>query len=115
MLIFDFDQTLADTRQAAPLRRARNWSCVRAVMRNVVPYPGITGLLGELHALGQPLAILTSSPDMVAKEFVPASQLAHRDNLGLSPDGKTPEARPLWHQPGAPSTRCRCRRVLSRG
>ena len=70
MLIFDFDQTLADTRQAAPLRQERNWSCVRAVMRNVVPYPGITGLLGELHALGQPLAILTSSPDMVAKEFV---------------------------------------------
>ena len=74
MLIFDFDQTLVDTRQAAPLRQARNWSQVRAVTRGLEPYPGITELLGELHALRQPLAIVTSSPDMVAREFAQQHQ-----------------------------------------
>ena len=88
MLIFDFDQTLADTRQAAPLRQARNWSRVRAVMRNVEPYPGITGLLGELHAFGQPLAILTSSPDMVAKEFVQRHNWPIETILGYHQMGK---------------------------
>ena len=69
MLIFDFDQTLVDTREATPFRRTRNWTRVRTIMRGLEPYPGITGLLGELHTLGQPMAILTTSPDMVAREF----------------------------------------------
>ena len=69
MLIFDFDQTLVDSREAAPFRRARNWSQVRSVMRGLEPYPGITELLGDLNDLGQPLAILTSSPNMVAQDF----------------------------------------------
>ncbi len=69
MLIFDFDQTLVDTSEVAPLRQAREWSTVRARMRALEPYPGITELLVKLHALEQPLAIVTSSPDMVVREY----------------------------------------------
>ncbi len=69
MLIFDFDQTLVDTSSVAHLRKARNWSAVRARMRHLEPYPGVTALLGRLRALEQQVAIVTSSPDMVAREF----------------------------------------------
>jgi len=33
-------------------------------------YPGITTLLGELHDRSQKLAIVTKSPDMIAKKFI---------------------------------------------
>ena len=88
MLIFDFDQTLVDTREAAPYRRARNWSQVRAVMRGLDPYPGITELLGELNNLGQPLAILTSSPNMVAQDFAQRHQWLIETILGYHQMGK---------------------------
>ena len=70
MMIFDFDQTMVDTSAVAPLRQAREWSTVRARMRALEPYPGITELLLKLHALEHPVAIVTSSPDMVVKEYV---------------------------------------------
>ena len=74
MLIFDFDQTLVDTSSAAHLRKALKWSAVMAHMRGLEPYLGITELLTELHDLGQPLAIVTSSPDMVAREYAQRHQ-----------------------------------------
>lgn len=74
MLIFDFDQTLVDTRAVASLRQARDWPTVRVRMRTLEPYPGITELLVKLHALEQPLAIVTSSPDMMVREFAQQHQ-----------------------------------------
>lgn len=70
MVIFDFDQTLVDTSSLAPLRTARKWSEVNRRARSLSPYPGITELLGELRAWDQSLAIVTSSPSMVAEGFV---------------------------------------------
>ena len=70
MLIFDFDQTLVDTSSLAHLRRSRNWAAVGTGMRRLEPYPGISGLINDLHSLNQRIAIVTSSPDMVARGFV---------------------------------------------
>ena len=88
MLIFDFDQALVDTREAAPLRRARNRSQVNAIMRRLHPYPGITELLNELHALEQPMAILTSSPDMVARNFAQRHKWPIKTTLGYHQMGR---------------------------
>ena len=74
MLIFDFDQTLVDTSSVAHVRRALKWSTVMANMRALEPYPGVTELLAELRSLGQSLAIVTSSPDMVAREYAQRHQ-----------------------------------------
>ena len=70
MVIFDFDQTLVDTSSLALLRSARKWSEVNRRARSLSPYPGITELLGELRAWDQRIAIVTTSPSMVAEGFV---------------------------------------------
>ena len=72
MVIFDFDQTLVDTSSLASLRTARRWSEVNMRARSLSPYPdpGIAELLGDLAAWNQSLAIVTSSPSMVAEGFV---------------------------------------------
>jgi phosphoglycolate phosphatase-like HAD superfamily hydrolase len=70
VVIFDFDQTLVDTRPVEALRAARKWGEVMARAPELKVYPGITALLQELHDRGQKLAIVTKSPDMVAKKFI---------------------------------------------
>ena len=69
MVIFDFDQTMVDTSSLALLRTARKWSEVNRRARSLSPYPGITELLGELRAWDQSIAIVTTSPSMVAEGF----------------------------------------------
>ena len=43
-------------------------------MRRLEPYPGIIDLLDKLRGLEQRMAIVTSSPDMVAREFAQRHQ-----------------------------------------
>ena len=70
MVIFDFDQTLVDTSSLAHLRRARRWNEVNRRARNLSPYPGVTEMLDDLRSWNEDLAIVTSSPSMVAEAFV---------------------------------------------
>ena len=63
LIIFDFDLTLVDTRPVEVLRAARNWREVMSKAPSLKVYAGINGLLRELHAQGQTLAIVTMSPD----------------------------------------------------
>jgi phosphoglycolate phosphatase-like HAD superfamily hydrolase len=70
MVIFDFDQTLVDTRPVEALRAARRWKDVMVQAPKLVVYDGIADLLGALHGKGQRLAIVTKSPDMVPKAFI---------------------------------------------
>jgi HAD superfamily hydrolase (TIGR01549 family) len=70
MIIFDFDQTLVDTRPVEALRAARKWKDVMARASKLTIYEGITDLLAELHHRSQALAIVTKSPDMVARAFI---------------------------------------------
>ena len=70
MIIFDFDQTLVDTSTTEALRAARRWSDVNRRLSSLSPYPGITDLIMELPRLGQELAIVTNSPDMVPRHFI---------------------------------------------
>lgn len=70
MIIFDLDQTLVDTSPVQHLREAGNWKAVMAKAPSLSIYDGIQDLLEELHEKGQRIAILTKSPDMVAKKFV---------------------------------------------
>ena len=69
MVIFDFDQTLVDTSSLAELRRARRWAEVRQAMSVLEPYAEVTEMLHELHAAHMGLAIVTTSPNMVAQKF----------------------------------------------
>lgn len=70
MVIFDFDQTLVDTSPVEHLRAARNWKAVMAQAPKLNVYDGVHELLNELHAAGERIAIVTKSPDMVAKAFI---------------------------------------------
>lgn len=70
MIIFDFDQTLVDTSPVEHLRKARNWKAVMAQASKLQVYDGVHELLAELHEAGETLAIVTKSPDMVAKAFI---------------------------------------------
>ena len=70
MIIFDFDQTLADTSPVEHLRARRDWKGVMVRVADLEVYPGIDRLLADLHARGHTLAIVTKSPDMVAKAFI---------------------------------------------
>jgi HAD superfamily hydrolase (TIGR01549 family) len=72
MVIFDFDQTLVDTSPVEHLRTARNWKAVMAQAPKLRVYDGIHELLADLHGAGKTLAIVTKSPDMVAKAFIRA-------------------------------------------
>lgn len=69
MIIFDFDQTLVDTRSTEHLRSARRWQEVMRVSANLEPYAGVTELLKDLDELKEELAIVTNSPNMVPKSF----------------------------------------------
>ena len=69
MIIFDLDQTLVDTSPVEALRQARKWGEVMRRVPDLPVFDGITPLLGELHAAGERMAIVTKSPDMVAKAF----------------------------------------------
>jgi phosphoglycolate phosphatase/pyrophosphatase PpaX len=70
MVIFDFDQTLVDTSPVEHLRAARNWKAVMAQATKLKVYDGIHELLKELHEVGERLASVTKSPDMVAQAFI---------------------------------------------
>jgi len=70
MVIFDFDQTLVDTSPVEQLRAARNWKAVMAQASKLKVYDGVYELLKERHEAGETLAIVTKSPDMVAKAFI---------------------------------------------
>lgn len=70
MIIFDFDQTLVNTQPVEHLRAAKNWKAVMAKAKDLEVYDGVHELLRSLHARGERLAIVTKSPDMVAKAFI---------------------------------------------
>jgi HAD superfamily hydrolase (TIGR01662 family) len=70
MIIFDLDQTLVDTSSVEHLRAARRWGDVMGKIATLPVYPGVENLLTGLSADGQRLAIVTRSPDMVAKWFI---------------------------------------------
>ena len=69
MVIFDFDQTLVDTSSLASLRTSRRWSEVNRRAKSLSPYPGISELLQGLAEWNQSIAIVTTSPSMVAEGF----------------------------------------------
>lgn len=69
MVIFDFDQTLVDTSSLADLRASRRWSEINRRTKSLNPYPGITDLLQDLAQWNQSIAIVTTSPSMVAEGF----------------------------------------------
>jgi HAD superfamily hydrolase (TIGR01549 family) len=70
MVIFDLDQTLADTSAAHPLRLARKWDQVLRAVPSFPVFEGIHQLLSDLHDSGRPLAILTKNPDKIPRRFI---------------------------------------------
>ncbi len=82
MIIFDFDLTLVDTQPVEELRTARQWRSVMARLPERKVYDGVHELLRDLDSCGQTLAIVTKSPDMVARHFVKQYQWPIRMVLG---------------------------------
>ena len=70
MIIFDFDLTLVDTTPIEPLRAQGRWREVMSSLDRLSVYDGIDELLQCLHRIGQTLAIVTRSPDMLPREFI---------------------------------------------
>lgn len=70
MIIFDLDQTLANTSIVADLRKARQWSAVMSSVPSIEVYPGVHDLIADLDRRKVPLAIVTKSPDMIPKAFI---------------------------------------------
>lgn len=73
MIIFDFDQTLVDTSSVEHLRAARKWKAVMAQISKLPTYDGINDLIRELHQVGQTIAIVTKSPNIVPEAFIKAN------------------------------------------
>lgn len=69
-ILFDLDQTLIDTQQVEPLRRARRWAEIYPLIPQLQPYEGINELLAELHTRGIPLCIVTSSPRPYCEQVI---------------------------------------------
>ena len=69
MIIFDLDQTLVDTSSVEDLRRAQQWRPVMAKLDRLPVYAGVSRLLERLHGAGHALAIVTKSPDMIARKL----------------------------------------------
>ena len=70
MIIFDFDLTLVDTLPVERLRAQRKWRAVMDRVDTLEVYSGIDELLRELYCLGQTLAVVTRSPDMLPRAFI---------------------------------------------
>ncbi len=70
MIIFDFDQTLIDTSPVEHLRKPGGWARVTSSVGKLHVYDDVHDLLRELHGLGQKLAIVTTSPNMVPDEAI---------------------------------------------
>lgn len=70
MIIFDFDLTLVDTLPVERLRAQRKWRAVMDRIDTLEVYDGIDELLRDLHCLGETLAIVTRSPDMLPRAFI---------------------------------------------
>jgi len=49
---------------------SRQWSEVNRRARGLDPYPGVSELIQDLHDWNQKIAIVTTSPSMVAEGFV---------------------------------------------
>lgn len=77
-VLFDLDQTLADTSALEPLRRARQWGRVRGALGFVRDYPGVREVLRWLEETGVPTGVVTSSPDRYASLIL--------DRLDWAPD-----------------------------
>lgn len=72
-IIFDFDQTIADTSSLDNLRKSRNWSQVYNNINTIKPYDGIHEVFKFLKANNYKIGIVTSSPSkycLAALEFL---------------------------------------------
>lgn len=70
MVLFDLDQTLIDSREAEPLRRARKWSVVYRMVSRLSPYPGISELIARLRSSDIPVGIVSSSPGTYCQRVI---------------------------------------------
>jgi HAD superfamily hydrolase (TIGR01509 family) len=61
-VIFDLDQTLIDSRTAAPYRLRRMWQQVYQMIDKLRPYDGIPEMLSMLKSKGVVMAIVTTTP-----------------------------------------------------
>lgn len=61
-VIFDFDQTLVDSRALASIRKERNWQNVKANLDKVYWYPYIIEILNWLYYNKVPVVIFSNSP-----------------------------------------------------
>ncbi len=66
-VLFDLDLTLIASAEAEPLRRARRWSDVHAMVPRLLPYEGVHELLVAVRSSGLKYGIVTSAPRAYAE------------------------------------------------
>lgn len=69
-IVFDLDQTLADTRILEVLRKNRDWNQVYRMIPQTKVYPGIQELMNHVSLLGIKKTIVTTSPRVYAERVV---------------------------------------------
>lgn len=75
-IIFDLDQTLVDSREAEPLRRARSWGAVYKLIPQFPVYEGIKDLFKVLSSRGISLSVVTSAPTAYCSKVLAVHGLA---------------------------------------
>jgi HAD superfamily hydrolase (TIGR01509 family) len=61
-VLIDLDLTLVASQEAEPLRRARSWPDVYAMIPRLQPYEGVSDLITELASRRIAVCVVTSSP-----------------------------------------------------
>ncbi len=69
-VLFDLDLTLIDSAEAEPLRRARKWTEVHAMVPRLLPYEGVRELFAAVRFSGLKSGIVTSAPRAYAERVV---------------------------------------------
>jgi HAD superfamily hydrolase (TIGR01549 family) len=69
-IIFDLDETIADTRFLREYRRQRNWKYVFSNLHLVKAFQGMPELILSLSSLGYKIGVLSSSPSSYLKTIL---------------------------------------------
>ena len=90
-IIFDLDQTLADTRHLAAFREAGDWAQVMSQTPNVRFCEGVPEMLAQVQNLGYLVTVVSTSPReyceavCVANHFQPSAIIGYHDVIYPKP------------------------------
>lgn len=95
-IIFDFDQTIADTSKIKHLRDSRSWNLVKDNLDKIILYDGMLQLFDELNRLKIKIGIVTNSPSSYCKTIMDFFNLKYDTIVGYhDTQNKKPHQEPI--------------------